>query len=186
MEEDKILWGIERKSDTPERIVFIYEALMKLNLPPDFSILDMAGGRGVVLNAIAGIFPECKPTIVDIRYYEYDWRKFRRQVKQVVTPLQDFIESKCGVYDVVMMLNSYRNWKDVARRPGTILYRTEARKGFDKWLVEHAKYFITSGADLPYEQGEIRGHDYRGMLQLFKLPLSKASVIPMKKLILSY
>ena len=168
--EEKRLWDIERRSDTPERIVFIYEALMKLDLPPDFSIIDIAGGRGVVLNGIVGIFPQCKPTIVDIQRYDYDWRKHHQSIKQVVMPLQDFIKQDDIVYDVVMMLNSYRNWKKKSKHTP---HRDKAREDFDKWLVGHCRYFITSGADLPYEQGEIRGHDYRNMLQLFKLPLSK-------------
>jgi hypothetical protein len=85
-------------------------------------------------------------------------------------PLQDFIEQDDTVYDVVMMLNSYRNWKKKSKH---VPHRDKDRKEFDEWLVKHCKYFITSGADLSYEQGEIRGHDYRNMLQLFRLPLSK-------------
>lgn len=166
--EDKILWGIERKSDTPERLVFIYEALMKLNLPPNFSIIDIAGGHGVIINGIAGLFSECRPTIIDIKRYEGDWERLRYRVRKVVMPLQDFIKRK-GNYDVVMMLNSYRNWKADKKNPERIIARNE----FDTWLVGHVKYFITSGANLPYEQGDIRGWDYKEMLQLFKLPLSK-------------
>ncbi len=163
------LWGIESNSDTPERLIFIYEALVKLNLPSNFSIVDIAGGRGVVLNGIAGIFPECKPTIVDITSYDYDWGKHRQSIKQIVMPLQEFIKVTDEIYDVVMMLNSYRNWGKNEKLP----QRIESKNNFDKWLIEHAKYFITSGATLPYEQGEIRGYDFKGTLQLFKLPLSK-------------
>jgi len=159
------LWGIERRSDTPERLIFIYEALTKLNLPPDFSIIDIAGGRGVILNGIAGAFPECHPEILDIVEYKYDWRKFRPNIVIHVIPLQDFIKDKNNkIYDVVMMLNSYRNWKNIDH---------QIRIDFDRWLTEHAKYFITSGATLPYERGEIRGNDYKMQLQLFKMPLSK-------------
>ncbi len=164
------LWGIERKSDTPERLIFIYEALVKLNLPPTFSIIDIAAGRGVVINGLSGIFPECKPYIVDIMKYDYDWGKFSRRIKCFVMPVQDFIKRKCGIFDVVMMLNSYRNWSEEV---GTSHEIKRGRNDFDEWLIKHAKYFITSGAKLPYEQGEIRGHDFKGVLQLFKLPLSK-------------
>jgi hypothetical protein len=163
------LWGIERRSDTPERIVFIYEALVKLNLPPNFSIIDIAGGRGVVLNGLVGLFPGCKPTIVDIIRYTGEWRKHKTIIKQVVMPLQKFIKENNNIYDVVMMLNSYRTWRANKDNPNRII----AKNNFDKWLIEHVKYFITSGADLPYEQGDIRGHDYKEKLQLFKLPLSK-------------
>lgn len=166
--KDLKLWGIERRSDTPERIVFIYEALMKLNLPSNFSIIDIAGGRGVVLNGLAGLFSECVPTILDIKKYEYDWKRHNKHIRHTVMPLQDFIKQSEEMYDVVMMLNSYRNWKANKDNPN----RIEDKNNFDKWLVEHARYFITSGANLPYERGEIRGHDYRETLQLFKLPLS--------------
>lgn len=165
--KDKRLWGIERTSDTPERIVFIYNALVKLNLPENFSIVDIAGGRGVIINGIAGLFPNCKPAIVDIVCYPHDWKKFRKSVKIYIMPLQDFIKLDLS-FDVVMMLNSYRNWK----KNDKIEERRTARNNFDAWLPTHAKYFITSGADLPYEQGEINGYDYRRMLQLFKLPLA--------------
>ena len=142
---------------------------MKLSLPSDFSILDIAGGRGVVLNGIAGLFPQCKPTIIDIKKFDYDWRKHRKSIRQLEMPLQEFIKQDNSIYDVVMMLNSYRNWQKKKSTPK----RTAAREAFDQWLISHAKYFITSGAILPYLQGEIRGHDYRDMLQLFILPLAK-------------
>lgn len=163
------LWGIERFSDKPERMIFIYEALVKLGLPDNFSIIDIAAGRGVVLNGVAGIFPNCDASILDVVAYPYDWAKIPRRVKRYVMPLQKFIKKSDKVYDVVMMLNSYRNWN--ADRSGL------ARKDFNHWLESNAKYFITSGVKLgvklPYETGEIRGWDYKGKLQLFKLPLSK-------------
>lgn len=160
------LWGIERFSDTPERMIFIYEALKKLNLPEDFSIIDIAAGRGVVLGGLVGIFPQCNASILDIVKYDYDWAKLPRRVKRYVMPLQKFIKNSDKVFDVVMMLNSYRNWN--GDKTG------EVKRGFDEWLFSHARYFVTSGANLPYEQGEIGGYDYKnGALQLFKLPLSK-------------
>ena len=161
---DGNLWGIERDSDKPDRLIYIYETLVKLNLPNNFSIVDIAAGRGVVLNGLALAFPECRPEINDIYHYKYDWTKITPRVKFHVEPLQEFIKSQGG-YDVVMMLNSYRNW--TGDLDGSI------QKSFDKWLVNNAKYFITSGSELPYEQGEIRGKDFRRNLQIFKLPLSK-------------
>ena len=126
----------------------------------------------MVINGIAGLFPECKPKIIDIREYKYDWSKLRPQVEQVVMPLQNFIKQDDKVYDVVMMLNSYRNWRKKSKNAP---HRANSRNEFDEWLINHCKYFITSGTDIPYEQGEIRGHDYRNMLQLFKMPLSYVS-----------
>jgi hypothetical protein len=173
-DHDKYLWGIERRSDTPERLVFIYEALSKLDLAPDFSIIDIACGRAVVIDGLYGLFPKCRPTILDIEKYEYDWAKLKRGIVKLVMPLQEFIQrNNETVYDVVMMLNSYRNWKG---RKYVDKEHTQTRgaikNSFDLWLVDHARYFIASGAELPYERGEIRGHDFHGELQLFKLPLS--------------
>ncbi|MBU1076383.1 MAG: hypothetical protein KKH98_03770 [Spirochaetes bacterium] len=168
--ENKRLWGIERLSDTPERIVFIYEAIKKLvddgKLPENFSIIDIAGGRGVVLNGIVGLFP-CKATILDIKYHP-EWGYLKYRIKRIVMPLQDYIEDD-HPHDIVMMLNSYRNWK----KSKIIIERKKSREQFDEWLPKNAKYFITSGASLPYERGEIRGHDFKSNLQLYKLPLIK-------------
>jgi len=158
------LWGIERRSDTPERIVFIYEALEKLDLPEDFSIIDIACGRAVVINGLAGLFPKCKPEILDIVEYEYDWAKIRSRIKKHVMPLQDFIKTENKIYDVVMMLNSFRSWRKID---------INIYNDLIVWLENHSKYFITSATELKYEQGEIRGWDYKGNLQLFKMPLLK-------------
>ena len=165
MKQDLELWNIEGGSDTPERIIFINEAIRGLNLSSDFSILDLAGGRGVVLAGLTGLFPKCRATIVDIRNYPHDWYKLKRNVRCVVSPLQEFIQKEDQVYDVVMMLNSYRSWRGKGDR-------VSVKKLLDLWLAEHAKYFITSGADLEYEKGKISGYDYKGDLQLFKMPLS--------------
>ena len=158
-DKTKKIWDIERRSDKPERIVFIYNALKKLNLPSNFSILDMAGGRGVVLNGLSGLFPKCQPTIVDIRSYENDWFKFRANIKTIISPLQDFIKSTEQKFDVVMMLNCYRNWSKHA----------EVKLLVDKWLETHTKYFVTSGCRTTWEQLDITGDDYKSALQLFKI-----------------
>lgn len=159
------LWGIERRSDTPERIVFIYEALQRLvdegKLPNDFSIIDIAGGRGVVLNGLAGLFT-CVPTILDFNSYP-DWRYLKTSIKMLVKPLQEYIKEG-HPHDVIMMLNSYRNWPKTNKSGGI-----KARQDFDRWVVKNAKYFVTSNCDLPYKKLEIRGHDFKGVLQLFDL-----------------
>ena len=81
-------------------------------------------------------------------------------------PMQKFIKLE-GNYDVVLMLNSYRNFSEKRSN------QREAKVNFDKWLIENAKYFITSNANLPYKKEVLGGCDLIDTpLELYHLPLS--------------
>lgn len=181
------IWGIEPRSERPDRIIYVYEALKKLPLPENFSMIDIACGHGVVMNGISKLFPKASATILDIRYYK-EWENIRRKVERIEMPLQSFIKMHPNKkYDVVMMYNSYRQWR-LKDRSGNILdsrltgkrsarrgVEADMRREFDKWLIKNVKYFITSGAKwLEQPRGEIDGKDVFGYpLELYKLPLSK-------------
>ena len=120
-------WGIDT-NDSPKRIMEIVSAIRKLNLPKDFSVVDIACGYGSVLIGISKDFPESRLLGIDINsYWEWDGHpdKFRKQ------SVQEFIKID-QEYDVVMMLNSYRNWDG------------QEKVLFDYWLKKNVRYFITS------------------------------------------
>ncbi len=52
-------------------------------------------------------------------------------------------------YDVVMMLDSYRNWEG------------EVKEKFDRWLSKNVTYFITSGENAPRWHSEKIGEDVK-------------------------
>lgn len=158
------IWGIETNSDCPDRIVYVYEAIKKLELKEDFSIVDIAAGHGTIVNGLMRLFPKCTATIVDIVEYPQWVDISSKRVRKLVIPLQEFIKDWAKEkYDIVMMLNSFRLWDNGKMR-------TRAREEFLEWLPKHADYFITSGGKLEYQQLEINGLDYACIpLQLYKL-----------------
>ena len=162
---EKKLWGIERTSNRPERLVYIYEALKKIDLPKNFKLVDIACGYGVIVDGLGALFPDATISGVDIvKYKQWDMISDFFGVKMIQMPLQDFIKLD-NKYDVVMMLNSYRNWtvqKNMNKR-------SVAKYNFDKWLLSHAKYFITSKGNLTYKK-IIIGSDFRGYeIELYTL-----------------
>lgn len=157
------IWGIESNSDCPDRIVYIYEAIKKLRLKENFTIVDLAAGHGTIVNGLIRLFPKCKATIVDIVEFPHWVDISRKRVTKLVMPLQFFIQKDNEHHDIVMMLNSFRLWDEGKMR-------TKARNEFLEWLPKYADYFITSGGKLDYKQLEINGFDYAGVpLQLYKL-----------------
>jgi hypothetical protein len=120
-----ILWGNDGRKRA-ERIPEIITAIRGLGLPPDFSIVDIACGEGEVLIEIKKEFPECRASGIDILGFP-SWPAIPQFTQM---SLQEFIRTSDQKYDVVMMLNSYRNWPD--------------KHEFDKWIRENAHYFIYS------------------------------------------
>jgi len=150
----KKLWNIDDyKPD--RRGAQIAEALEYLDLPDDFSLLDVACGYGNVLQDVAVNFTDCNPLGIDIEEYD-QWGLWDVPFRKV--SLQEFIE-KDENWDVVIMLNSYRNWKG------------KSRDNFDAWLERNATYFISSGDNHPKEWNyEEIGLDTHGIpLKLFTL-----------------
>lgn len=139
------LWNVDGYQ-ADKRGSQIAAALEELDLPEDFSILEAACGYGNVLNDIVANFPDCKPLGTDlVSYDEWDLMDVPLEVK----PLQDLIK-KNQKWDVVVMLNSYRNWEG------------ELKEQFDAWLTKNATYFISSGdnhPDWPYQEIGLDTHN---------------------------
>jgi len=127
------IWGINKNYDT-YRIVPIYSALKELDLPSDFKIVDIACGHGIIIDAVSSLFKECRALAVDIQEYP-EWAHLG--VNKKVIPLQEFIKQG-RQFDVVMMLNSYRNWSG------------KDKDEFDEWLKNNVKYFITLGDNFQF------------------------------------
>lgn len=118
----------ELKNDT--RGARICELLETLQLEKDFSLVDLACGRGDAVRDIGAHFPEANILGVDIQSFD-EWAKGGRFKKE---DMMDFIRQP-GRWDVVMLLNSYRNWEGSDK----VL--------FEKWLGEHSRYFIWDDMD---------------------------------------
>lgn len=145
--KDKI-WGIEPEYNTG-RAIAIYEAIKKLNLPADFKLIDIACGYGLIADCLKDIFPGARIEQIDIKKYP-EWKKLKVNTYQ--DTVQNLIKRE-EKFDVVMFLNSYRNWDGIDK------------DNFDEWLKGHCRYFIYSG-----DGGEVIGMDSKDhQLKLLKI-----------------
>lgn len=147
--EEGRFWHIEETYD-PGRAIPIYEAIKNLEVT---SILDVACGEGLVLETLSWVMP-IKMEQFDIISYP-EWEKLK--VKPKVKDLKDLEDEK---YDLVMMLNSYRNWEE------------SDREQLNDWLKRNAKYFITSyeGENHISDNWSTIGQDVKGhSLKLYTL-----------------
>ena len=119
------IWGINKNYEA-YRIVPIYYALKDLDLPSNFTIVDIACGHGIIIDAVASLFRECRALAVDINEYP-EWAHLG--VRKRVISIQEFIKQG-RQFDVVMMLNSYRNWIG------------QDKDEFDEWVKKNVRYFI--------------------------------------------
>jgi len=144
------IWGLNIQVD-PGRAIQIYEAIKDLKVK---SVLDIACGLGLVVESLHWVM-DCDMEHFDIEPYK-EWDRLR--VKPSVKNLFDFIKED-KPYDVVLFLNSYRNWDE------------EPRKKFNDWLRRNAKYFITSGDYGPKEEYTVIGEDYHNDYDKYQLKM---------------
>lgn len=143
MEEDfgldkRRIWGLE-KIYGPGRAIQIYEAIKDLDIK---TAVDIACGVGLVAETLHWVVGEWEQ--FDIKSYP-EWEHL--EVKPTVQDVREFIKTD-KKYDLVLFLNSYRNWEG------------EDKNNFDKWVKTHAKYFITSGVG----EGEKIGKDIKNYI----------------------
>lgn len=147
--EEGRFWYIENTYD-PGRAIPIYEAIKDLGIE---SILDIACGEGLVLETLSWVMPIRMEQFDIVSYPE--WGKLK--VKPKVMDLKNLNDEK---YDLVMMLNSYRNWED------------SDREKLNDWLKRNAKYLITSyeGENHISDNWSTIGQDVKGhSLKLYTL-----------------
>lgn len=133
------VWGLEPYYD-PGRMIQIYEAIKDLNIK---RVVDVACGVGLIAEGLSWVIPYTTFQQFDIEEYP-EWQHLR--VKPTVRDLNEFIKTDES-FDLVLMLNSYRNWDD------------EPRGRFNEWLSRNAKYFISSGIDGKVIGKDVKGHD---------------------------
>lgn len=146
------IWGLEPYYD-PGRAIDIYEAVKDLGIE---SILDVACGVGLILESLSWKIP-CH------KYHQFDVEQYPEWKSLVISPQkEDLFEyiKRDDSYDLVLMLNAYRNWDE------------EPREEFNRWLKRNAKYFITSyeGENPICDNWSVIGKDVKGHdLKLYKI-----------------
>ena len=125
-----IIWG-DKSGVSTSRTEALLKALRELNLPVNFSIVDIACGQGTDLESVLDSFPYCNALGIDILEFP-EWEGKSARFKK--EPLQDFIKMP-SKWNVVMMLNSYRNWEG------------SEKVAFDEWKKTHTEYFIWDDID---------------------------------------
>lgn len=148
---EKRIWGLEPYYD-PGRAIQIYNAVKDLNIE---RVLDIACGVGLIAESLSWVMPSTFEQF-DIEEYP-EWKHL--VIRPTVKNLDDFIK-KDDAFDLVLMLNAYRNWDE------------EPRNRFNKWLKRNARYFITSyeGENPVSNNWEVIGKDVKGHdLKLYTL-----------------
>jgi hypothetical protein len=145
---EKRVWGIGKTYDSG-RMIQIYEAIKDLEFN---SLVDIACGQGIIADGLKWVFPNKEIT-------QFDFWEYPEWVNLSVVPyredVMDFIKKE-KQYDVVLFLNSYRNWDE--------------KEEFNKWLYGHARYFITSGENNIKREKKVIGVDAKGYkLELYKV-----------------
>jgi len=133
-------WGIQDQY-AQGRMIEIAIALKKLELKSDFRLVDIACGHGLIADGLKWVFPDAKIEQFDYtdEYPEWSHLSVKPYNLDVETLMKR--DDKDEHFDVVLFLNSYRNWT--------------MQNEFNEWLKNHARYFITSGR----EDGEVIGMD---------------------------
>jgi len=145
---EKRVWGIENDYN-PGRAIQIYEEIKDLEFK---NLVDIACGFGMVAESLKWVFPDKDITQFD--FWDYpEWEKL--SVVPYRQDVMDFIKED-KKYDIVMFLNSYRNW--------------DKKDKFNEWLYGHAKYFITSGENNIRGKKKIIGMDSKGhKMEIYKI-----------------
>jgi ubiquinone/menaquinone biosynthesis C-methylase UbiE len=134
-------WNLNDRNET-ERYVYIYR---ELGAGFSGSIVDIGCGSGTIISKLQEKYPEAQCIGVDIDTHSL-W--IESKAKMIQMDIMDFIKQD-NKYDVVLMLNSFRNWN------------SPERLVFTEWLDKHADKFITS-TNLPYRKTVI-GKDYHNV-----------------------
>lgn len=152
-------WGPPRKKDDFRRNKYIIEELRSIYGDNPFTVLDLACGLANILSEISAIFPNSSCSGVDVVDYE---ERYPGRYAFLEQKVQDFIRETDKEFDVVIMLESYRNWDwetgDKLKR-----YGGKFRNEFDNWVRRHAKHFIFTG-DSKWESRSIGKDDYFDIL----------------------
>jgi hypothetical protein len=128
---------------------FIAQNLLSLKLNIK-SILDICCGRGFVLQGIKLWYPEAACYGLDMETFT-DWNQWDK-LTFIKSSLQEFIKNTSQTFDLVLMMETWRNWSQ--QDDGG-----NFRRELIDWFKWHTKYFVCSGPLLELEEYE---HIYIG------------------------
>jgi trans-aconitate methyltransferase len=150
------LWGnptqVERTQHRKEAIRSTIRGLIEANrLTEDFTLLDLACGRAEESLFLSLQFPKARVVALDVEVYD-EWSTLPGRVSFLVQDMLSFFQENpvCPV-DVVLFLDSYRNFTNTGYE-----VIPEYRITIDRWLKANARYMISSGEqtfrseELPY------------------------------------
>ena len=174
MNDIELIWGDDKNTDEIEGIKRgknIIDILSNHNINPN-SILDLCCGKGYVLSGISEELPDADCCGIDIRSYD-EWTKYSNideygrysMIKFQIDSFQHFINTSEDNFDLVLMLETWRNWTMVAEN--NLIWR----RNLVAWLKDHAKYFICTGSlfELESYPNEIIAKDITSTLYLVTL-----------------
>lgn len=133
---------LENRLSRPSRIIRWIERMVKAGcVPPAFSLLDIACGDALILCSVKKRFPESQCHGLDANKGAFTGHVsaerlgvhlFRGFIQHL------FSQPEAPVFDVLLMLNTYRSWQSAQLRPGEQSLPQQA----DQWLQTHGRYVI--------------------------------------------
>lgn len=150
-------WREDDLRSRPAQIIKTLEQLLYNDLlDGDFTCLDICCGDAVVLWQIKRAFPKARCYGLDLNAGQIDTHKMVQEqgVKLFRATIQRlFADTPDVLFDVCMMLNTYRGWKSADLQdserwiPDTV----------DEWFRQHARYTILTVSDTQIEQLKSKG-----------------------------
>lgn len=150
-------WREDDKWSRPAQVIKILERLLYNDLlEENFTFLDICCGDAVVLWQIKRAFPKAKCYGLDLNAGNIpDQRMAVEQgVKLYRATIQRlFADTPDVVFDVCMMLNTYRGWESADLRDDEQWLPDTA----DEWLRQHARYTILTVSKSQVERLKSKG-----------------------------
>lgn len=140
-------WQAQDHRSRPHRIMCQVDQLLYNDLIPErFSFLDICCGDALIPWHVKRRWPMCAALGVDLNKNQLKahWMVQDQGVRLYRIPIQRlFRNSQSVLFDVAIMLNTYRGWESADLRPQE-QWLVEAA---DTWFWEHSRYTILTVAE---------------------------------------
>jgi len=140
-------YEVNNPHSRPYRIIFLIRKLQKYSLiSGSFSVLDIACGDAIILWHIKNAFPESECYGVDSNKGKFPTHKMVQEagVRLYNVFIQHLFRSKPpAMFDIVLMLNTYRGWESAGLRE----HEKELPLLADEWFKENSRYTIVTATD---------------------------------------
>ena len=150
-------WREDDLRSRPAQIIKILEQLLYSDLlNRDFTVLDICCGDAVVLWQIKRAFPKAQCYGLDLNAGQIDTHAMVQEqgVKLFRATIQRlFADTPDVLFDVCMMLNTYRGWESADLQDNERWIPDTA----DEWFRQHARYTILTVSKSQVEQLKDRG-----------------------------